>query len=93
MYFYELEKRKGTKKLITHLKKSDNTITEDQSEIRNMTKDFYQELFSPDEISVSDRNMILHDLPKLSDTQTDELEKTLTLDELNESVKLLKNVK
>lgn len=92
-YFYELEKQRGQKKIINHLKKSDGRITEDQVEIREMTQCFYQTLFSPDETNLIDQNSLLSDLPKITDADSKQLDQDLTLEELTTSVKLLRNGK
>ena len=45
-YLFNIEKQKATSKQITHLMLADNTVTEDEQVIRQMTIDYYRNLFT-----------------------------------------------
>ena len=44
--FFNIEKQKATRKLITHLKLADNSVIEDEQVIRQINIDYYRTLFT-----------------------------------------------
>ena len=50
--FFNIEKQKATSKLITHLKLADNSVTEDEQVIRQMTIDYYRNLFTAETVQL-----------------------------------------
>ena len=88
-FFFSLENKKGKRKFISHLKLTDNTITEDQDEICKVTYNFYNQLYSPDHVSDHAQNLILNDLTQLNGSDRDDLDCEITYEEVTNSVKLL----
>ena len=49
-YFFNKEKQKATSKQLTHLKLADNSVTEDEQVIRQMTIAYYRTLFTAETV-------------------------------------------
>ena len=47
---FNIEKQKATSKQIIHLKLADNSLTEDEQVIRQMTIDYYRNLFTAETV-------------------------------------------
>ena len=90
-FFSSLEKQKNSRKILTQLRRSDQSITTDQTEIRKLTHSFYQNLFTPDPISTSEQNKLLANLPKLDKDKSDYCDTDISLEELTHAVKQLSN--
>ena len=48
--FFKIEKQKATSKQITHLKLTDNSVTGDEQVIRQMTIDYYRNIFTSETV-------------------------------------------
>ena len=88
-FFFALERERGKSRPIIHLKRADNTITEDEQEIRSIICNFYQELYTPDPIDPVAQNILLDNLPQLDDSDRDNLDSEITYEELTNAVKQL----
>ena len=87
-YFASLEKRHYTDKSISLLEKSDSTIVLKPDEILNVTKEFYESLYSSKEDSLLDVNLAeILDGPILSDQERQSLEGLITLPEALSALK------
>ena len=92
-FFFSLEKYKGCRKSITHLQREDHTITENQREIRQLTRQFYQNLFTAEPVSPEAQNTLLHDLPQLPADKVTQLDEPISLDEYTFALKNIANGK
>jgi exonuclease III len=88
-YFFNLEKRRGTKKILSHLRLPNGLIVDDDNEIRNHARVFYQDLYSPDPVDIESQEVLLDNLPQLSAESKSFLDEPLTLEELSTAVKLV----
>ncbi|KAK3091716.1 hypothetical protein FSP39_022111 [Pinctada imbricata] len=95
-YFCALEKRNYVNKNIVKLETNRRVIT-DQKEILNEIKTFYENLYASQDEMLTDVNLesLLNneEIPKLSEDDKLNLEKPISIEEVGEAVKLLKNDK
>ena len=92
-FFLNLEKRNYKMKHITRLKINDTEHTDDSGEIMKLQNNFYEKLYGNNERSMSFDSIFLNDLPKLKAESVNITEKKLTLEELNNALKLMKSGK
>ena len=94
-YFFNLEARHFLNKAIMELEKNDGTILNDISDIINETKHFYQKLYSKQDVTPIDLHEYFSDIevPKLTSEEALNLEGDLTLSELTQALKQMKNEK
>ena len=88
-FFFDVEKQKGRKKMMSQLLKHDGTLTETPNEMREITRDFYCNLFSPDPVSLDCQQKILSDLPQLDNSLKENCDAQLSYEELTAAVKLI----
>ena len=67
--FLNIEKQKATSKQITHLKLADNSVTEDEQVIRQMTIDYYRTLFTAEPVVYYNIDMFLTALTSIDETE------------------------
>ena len=93
-YFFELEKRNGIAKTLTHLKVDDRTIT-DQKDILMEQREYYKRLYSKKETDISDLCTFVEDrhINRLSDVQKMSCEGEITLDEVKKMLSQMSNNK
>ena len=89
-YFFNIEKRNSYKKSINKLKLSNSTITEDQSEILNEMRVFYQNLYAKQ--ALIDGSEFLNNLdppPEIPLDKENELKAELDIDEIHKAIKMM----
>ena len=82
-YFFDLERKGGKQKQLSHLTLLDGSITDSEKEINDISKAFYTDLYSPDPIDDECQNKILENLPTLNDDQQELLNNAISYDELS----------
>ena len=96
-YFCSLEKHYYTEKTIRKLVKQNGQSLTDQKEILEETRNFYANLFKNRVSDLNEDNIellnSLSGLSKLSEKESNELEGTLTIDEISQALKKMKNFK
>ena len=93
-FFYNLEKKRQADRTITKITRDDATTTTDTYEMIAETHKFYKELYSADELSDDAAATIFDiDTTKLTDTERDQCEGQVTLDETTYAVKHMTNNK
>ena len=92
-YFFDLERKRGKQKQLSHLTLPDGIITDSEKEINNITKAFYTDLYSPDAVDDECQNKILENLPTLNDDQQELLDNAISYDELSTAVSKSNNNK
>ena len=94
-YFCTLENRNYVSKCMPNLWKTDGTKTNSKDEILIETKNFYEKLYEAKPIDNIDLNEILNypNIPKLNESEKMKLEGPLTINEVLESLKNMKNNK
>ena len=92
-----MEKRNFTNKNIVKLRKNDGTLINEQNDILNEVKNFYEVLYKnkDDTLEEVDLDELLKDyqISKIKDSDKRELESPITMEEIARSVKNLKNNK
>ena len=91
--FLNLEKRNYKAKHITKLKIKDEEYTQVPSEILELQRQFYENLYSNDKRSPFYDDFFLNDLPKISVENKIVTDLPLTLEELTNAIKLMKTGK
>ena len=93
-YYKNLEKRNYEHKLINNLTtESGQTIT-GKKEIEKEITDFYSKLYESKNVDEEVQNAFLNEnVPRLQETQRDECEKEISINELGKALKLLPNGK
>ena len=96
-YFCSLEKHYYSEKTIKKLVTDNGAILSDQNKILNEVKCFYQNLFKSRDSNISDNDLSclqeLSGVRKLSDAEANTLEGLLTVDEIANKLKFMKNKK
>ncbi|PJE77965.1 hypothetical protein CI610_03104 [invertebrate metagenome] len=96
-YFCNLEKRNYVNKNITKIIQGDGKIINDQDDLLNEIKNFYENLYASkdNELEEVDLDILLGDyeVPKIDNEIKSELDRPITMKELAHSVKCLKNGK
>ncbi|XP_077862010.1 ATP-binding cassette sub-family C member 8-like [Saccoglossus kowalevskii] len=92
-FFFDLEKYKGNRKMMSQLKQPNGEVTELQSGMRKLAWDFYSDLFSPDNVSPECQNVILADLPQLNSIKRENCDAPITHEELTNAMKLISSNK
>ena len=92
-YFFQLSKRNYNIKNITKLEKDNGEIITSPCDIKKLQLEFYSSLYSKKECSDHLDDFFFSSLPKLSEEQQHMLSQEITLDELSNAVKMLKNGK
>ena len=62
MYFFNLEKMRQQKKEMTELKSHSGELLSDSKDIRKEMNDFYQDLFSEEEVDLEVQDWLVRDL-------------------------------
>ena len=92
-FFYNLEKSNSTAKTISHIRLSSGILTEDQSDIKAHVHDFYKNLYKSAPIDRNCFKTLFSNLPKLDSDESEQLDTTLTIEEVNTAVLQLGNNK
>ena len=96
-YFCSLEKHYYTEKTIRKLVKQNGQSITDQTEILEEIRNFYANLFKNRDSDLNEDNIellnSLSGLFKLNEKESNELEGTLTIDEISQALKMMKNFK
>ena len=94
-YFCNLENQNFISKSMVKLLSKNNVELIEQDDIINETKSFYQNLYSKRNIEKVDLNNIFskYNIPKLSESQQEQLEGSLTYDECLNTLKNMKHNK
>ena len=92
-FFLNLENKNKINKTISEIKLDDNRIINDQHKILNELKNFYQNLYSKKEFFYDEDYIPTLNLTTLHETEKSDLEKDITIKELDEALKALKNNK
>ena len=75
------------------MKLADNSVTEDEQVIRQLTKDYYRTLFITEPVVYDNINMFLTGLTSIDETERRHLEKLITFDEMSTALSLMQNGK
>ena len=87
-FFFNLEGNVQGANLMTSLWRDDGSVTEEPEEILSEVSKYYQRLYTKNETSKNDQDVMLDKLhKKISLSQKEQCEKPLTLDDLERSVK------
>jgi len=86
-YFFNLEKVSKQKNEMYCLTKPDGQKTFDAREMRKMAVDFYSNLYRKEETETECVSQILQQLPSITETQSENLDSTVSFEELTEAVK------
>ena len=90
-YFFNLEKRNAVSKTMYIARKKDGTLTKDYTEILNLQKDFFQDLFTSDpRVNFNIRN---NSKVKLTQIMKEKFDSEVTVDELFDAMMTLKRGK
>lgn len=95
-YFCGLEKHNYTTKAIQHLQKGDGTILHDQELILKETELFYKNLYASRETDLEEIDLneyVGNNMKTITDEQANKLEGFLTLQEISDTLKNMKNGK
>ena len=92
-YFCNLEKRHFVDKSINKITIDDDNAITDKRDIVKEFNNFYKCLYTKRDVRDAAVSDLVSDLPKLNDLQANQLEGLLTLDEISESLKNMKNGK
>ena len=96
-YFCSLEKHYYSEKTIRKLVKKNGQSITDQKEIKEKTRNDYANLFKNRDSDLNEDNIellnSLSGLSKLSEKESNKLEGTLTIDEISQALKKMKNFK
>ena len=95
-YFCCLEKHNYVIKTMQQLQKDDGTVLIDQEIILKETELFYKNLYSSRETELENINLnkyVGHSMKKITDEQAEKLEGLLTLHEISNTLKNMKNGK
>ena len=95
-YFYNLEKARGNRKIITRLTKESGEVITDQQKLLEEQVSYYKALYSQateaDNVIEETDSFIQNDqLPQLEDTDAQLCEDSITLEETTEALKKLRN--
>lgn len=82
-YFFDLERKGGKQKQLSHLTLLDGSITDSEKEINDISKAFYTDLYIPDPVDDECQNKILENLPTLNDDQQELIDNAISYDELS----------
>ena len=86
-YFFNLEKMRQQKKEMTELKSHSGELLSDSKDIRKETNDFYQDLFSEEEVDLEVQDWLLDQLSMSFDEQEQaSCEGLLTIEECREAL-------
>ena len=69
---------------------ADNTVTEDEQVIRQMTIDYYRTIFTVETVVYDNIDMFLTGLRSIDETERRHLEKLITYDEMSTALSLIK---
>ena len=84
-YFFNLEKKRQQKKKMTELNSSTGILLSDSRDIRKEMNNFYQDLFSEEEVDMEAQNWLLDQLSmSLNDQEQTSCEGLLTVEECRE---------
>ena len=93
-YFFTLEKRRQGEKLMSSLKRSDGSITEDSIEIMEEVRSFYQCLFKKGHTNEADQNTMLSCMRQsLPEHQKQICDTPLDLEDLTNALRSMENGK
>ena len=95
-YFLNLEKSRQTKKSIIKIYDKDGNILDDQTQILNRQKEFYENLYSSTKPSKTDIEEFIEDIKldsKLSDEESNKCEGLLTEEECYSAINKMKSNK
>ncbi|KAK3510233.1 hypothetical protein QTP70_031055, partial [Hemibagrus guttatus] len=85
-FFFNLEKKGIQQKTMCHLRRPDRSITSDPAEMRS---DFYKQLYSAESCDAESAEDLLKELPQLHETQKEEIDRTINLQELTDAMSQL----
>ena len=92
-YFCSLEKRNYVNKCISKLTLDNDLEITDKLHIANEIKCFYEKLYAKKDVTDAAVSDLVNNIPRLSDQEANDLEGCLTMDELNYTLKNMKNGK
>ena len=93
-YFVKLERQKAKHKMITTLITDNETVITKHDDILNETAVFYKRLYTSERTDNSSQNFLLNKMTRtLSDSDRDECEGEITLDEVRSAIKTFTNDK
>ena len=92
-YFCSLEKRNYINKSIGKVTLPDDSTITNKKDIVNEFNKFYKNLYSKKDVRDAAVSDLVDNLPQLTDLQANQLEGLLTLDEISDSLKNMKNGK
>ena len=92
-FFLNLEKHNYENKHITAIEVNKDTILTDEKEVLDEIKNFYETLYSSNQIDHKKLDEVLKDIPKLNDRQKKQTKGLITYEECLKALKSLKNGK
>lgn len=92
-YFFNLENKRVMNKTISQLKIPTGEMVNSDTDILSHASDFYGELYAKSSSCKVSENLLLSDLPNLSELSRIELDRALSLPELTDAVNHLNNNK
>ncbi|KAI8478584.1 hypothetical protein Bbelb_436820 [Branchiostoma belcheri] len=92
--FFQAERTRGAKKIIPSVRSSDGTVVSSPEEILDVFHDFYEDLYTADQLNQPDKEYFLNNLDStLPVDSASSLELPLSLTELEEAMKGMENNK
>ncbi|KAK3508548.1 hypothetical protein QTP70_031935 [Hemibagrus guttatus] len=88
-FYFNLEKKGIQQKTMCHLRRPDGSITSDPAEMRRLASDFYKQLYSAESCDAESAEDLLKELPQLHETQKEEIDRTINLQELIDAMSQL----
>ncbi|GAA6083833.1 mucin-5B-like [Tachysurus ichikawai] len=88
-FFFNLETKSVQQKTMCHLCRPDGSITSDPAEMRRPVSNFYRQLYSAESCDAESAEDLLKVLPQILQTQKQELDRTISLQELTEAMSQL----
>jgi hypothetical protein len=92
-YLFDLERKRGKQKQLSHLTLPDGSITDSEKDINDITKAFHIDLYSLVPVDDECQNKILENLPTLNDDQQELLGNAISYEELSTAVSKSNNNK
>ena len=86
-FFFNLEKKEGCRRTLSFLENDQGAVTTDPTEIHDITKDFYKNLYTKSPTSTKAQEKLHAGLPTLSAEAKDFLESDLTFEEFSDVIK------
>jgi hypothetical protein len=92
-YFCSLEKRHYVNKRMVTLQNKDGKILKENDEIRSEVFDFFNKLYKKRSLEKNEISKLISEWPKLTESQTQQLDGFITLEEASHCLKNMKNDK